>query len=135
MRRLIRSLAGMTTITVVAFAAPAVAQPLPTVADVADELYSECLFDDAGAPLDLATCLAAVSSAIGVANAYGDVPQVPPQVDIGFLLCELAVDRPSIAGDIIALINQSGNPNLGVGCSNALGPDWDGPQVTIISPA
>jgi hypothetical protein len=110
------------------------AQSIATVGDVSSDLEISCALTAAGAVLDVGECLAAVSRGVAVAEAYDDVPQVPPQVDIGFLLCATMVARPALAGQIVELINESGNRNIAVGCSSALGSNWTGPRP-IISPA
>jgi len=106
------------------------AQEIATVDEVRTDLNDECIYSVA----NLTECLAAVDRAIVTVGAYSGVPQVPPQVDIGYLLCALLLERPSLATLIIDKIDLSGNGNLALGCSNALGSTWVGPRP-IISPA
>jgi hypothetical protein len=126
--------ATLTALALSATVSFASAQPIATVEDVSSDLQISCALTAAGGALDIGQCLGAVGRGIDVAAAYDNVPQIPPQVDIGFLLCATMVARPALAGQIIALINASDNRNLAVGCSNALGPDWTGPRP-IVSPA
>ena len=110
------------------------AQEIATVDAVRTDLNEACNYSGAGVLANLTECLAAVDRAIVTVGAYSGVPQVPPQVDIGYLLCALLLERPSLATLIIDKIDLSGNGNLALGCSNALGSTWVGPRP-IISPA
>ena len=129
-----RLLAGLVTVFSAVVFSQANAQDIPTVTAVSDDLNTSCGYSGGGVVTDIAGCLEAVDRAIATAGAYALAPQVPPQVDIGALLCALLIERPSLASSIIAKIDLSGNGNLALGCSNALGPAWIGPRP-IISPA
>lgn len=113
---------------------PAVAQGLPTVSQVDEDLDVACAFTGAGVVVDRDACLAAVDRAILAAGGYAALPQVQPQIDIGYLLCLVILERTSLATAIVQKIDDSGNAYLALGCTNALGPDWVGPRP-IVSPA
>jgi hypothetical protein len=129
-------------------APPAAAQDIPTTAEVQDGLDASCktlqLIEITG-PLDkaseIAACLVEIAGSIEVAAAYAALnpPDEPPQVEIGFMLCQLAVTRPALEPVITALIAASENPLLVVGCQAALanpaaGPGDGGGGPAVITP-
>jgi hypothetical protein len=98
-----------------ALAAPASAQPIPTVDLVSANVGASC----AGNAVT-AVCLTAINNAIQVAGLYNAAGNLPPQVEIGFMLCQVANANPGLRQAILDLITNSGIPMLQTGCSSAL---------------
>ncbi|MCW5713932.1 MAG: hypothetical protein KIT43_05400 [Bauldia sp.] len=120
-----------TASVLVAFAAtsalPGVAnaQALPTAPEVGLTLDVGCATTPSGQLLDEAACLVAIMTAVGVAEQYAalggnPVDLVPPQLDIGYYLCQLGIRVPVVFDDIVAAIQAAFNINLETGCQEAL---------------
>jgi len=80
-----------------------------------------------------AVCYAAIELAIAAALGYAVDSDEPPQIDIGFLLCQLALLRPDLQPFIVDRIDLSENELLEVGCSAAVAPGA-GPGQGILTP-
>ena len=100
-------------------ASPAWAQTIPPVGAVSANVGIAC-GGDMGLAAVQASCLTAVSGAIQVAGLYGAAGNPAPQVEIGFMLCQVANANPSVRQAILDLIANSGIPMLQTGCSSAL---------------
>lgn len=100
-------------------ASPALAQTIPTVDAVSANVSAACSGNIA-LPAVQSSCLAAISGAIQVAGLYGGTGNLTPQIQIGFMLCQVANAQPAIRQTILDLIANSGIPTLGTGCSSAL---------------
>lgn len=108
------------------------AQGLPTAAQVALSVAAACPDSPA---LDQTICLPAVLAALGVADAHQAAGGVPPQVDIGYLLCQTAIKLPRLFQAIIDYVNASGNQNVKMACSSVLATYRLDPLGKPISPA
>jgi hypothetical protein len=73
-----------------------------------------------GLPTVQASCLTAISGAIQVAAQYGAAGNTPPQIELGFMLCQVANAQPALQQAILDLIAGSGITMLQTGCSSAL---------------
>lgn len=126
-----------------ASAGPSFAQNLPTTVEVQLGLDDSCntidLIETNGPlnpPLELAECLAEIAGAVEVAAGYAALnpPDDPPQVEIGLMLCQLAITRPNLEPIITALILASENPLLLVGCQAILTNPAAGPGDGGVTP-
>ena len=100
-------------------ASPAWGQTIPPVGAVSGNVGIAC-GGDMGLAAVQASCLTAVSGAIQVAGLYRAANNPPPQVEIGFMLCQVANAQPAVRQAILDLIVDSGIPMLQTGCSSAL---------------
>lgn len=114
------------------------AQTLPTAPQVGDALDVGCATTPNGELINEAACLQAILAAVGVAEQYaalgGDpAALVPPQLDIGYYLCQLGIRVPDVFDNIIEAIEAAYNLNLETGCQDAV--ERVNPVPTRISPA
>ncbi|MGV8841266.1 MAG: hypothetical protein ACWA6X_13310 [Bauldia sp.] len=119
--------ASVAAVVAMASALPnaASAQGLPSAYQVGLGLDAGCATTPNGELLDKAACLAAILDAVGVAEQYegagGDpATLVPPQLDIGYYLCQLGIRVPEVLGDIADAIDAAFNINLETGCQQAV---------------
>ena len=101
------------------------AQTLPTAPQVGLSLDVGCATTPNGVLLDEAACLQAILAAVGVAEQYfalgGDpTALVPPQLDIGYYLCQLGIRVPDVFDAIQDAIEEAFNINLRTGCQEAI---------------
>jgi hypothetical protein len=113
---------------------------LPTAPQVGLTLDVGCATTPNGQLIDEAACLAAIMSAVGTAEQYaglgGDpTALVPPQLDIGYYLCQLGIRVPAIYDAIIDAIEAAYNINLRSGCQEAIEAVDLPPPPPRISPA
>jgi len=100
-------------------ASPALAQTIPPVGAVSANVGAAC-GGDLGLAVVQASCLTAISGAIEVAALYGAAGNATPQIELGFMLCQVANAQPAVREAILDLIANSGIPMLQTGCSSAL---------------
>lgn len=115
------------------------AQTLPTAPQVGLTLDVGCATTPNGQLIDEAACLQAIMGAVGVADQYAALGAeqtaiIPPQLDIGYYLCQLGIRVPSVYEDIIDAILSTYNINLRTGCQEAIDA-IDRPLPPRISPA
>lgn len=132
-------LAAVISVALAATATPALSQEIATTDEVMAFLDDGCstqqLIEIVGVATlagdNLDACEADILQAIDVANAYAALtpPDEPPQVEIGFMLCQLGVTREQLQPFILASIDASGNELLLVGCSAAIQPAAGGAGV------
>ncbi len=99
------------------------AQTLPTAPQVGDALDVGCATTPNGELINEAACLQAILDAVGVAEQYfgiGGDGAVPPQIDIGYYLCQLGIRVPDVLDEIYDAIGQAFNINLRSGCQDAI---------------
>jgi len=116
------------------------AQTLPTAPQVGLSLDAGCATTPNGQLIDEAACLQAILSAVGVAEQYaatgGDpTALVPPQLDIGYYLCQLGIRVPDVLDYIVDAIEAAYNINLRSGCQDAIDAVEPPPPPPRISPA
>ncbi|MCC6736289.1 MAG: hypothetical protein IT534_09195 [Bauldia sp.] len=133
-KRILRT-ASVAAVVALGTALPNVAsaQGLTTPYQVGLDLDAGCATTPNGELLDKAACLSAILTAVGVAEQYagagGDpATLVPPQLDIGYYLCQLGIRVPEVLGDIASAIEDAININLETGCQQAV------ENVTIPTP-
>ena len=116
------------------------AQGLPSAPQVGLTLDVGCATTPNGQLIDETACLAAILSAVGTAEQYaaagGDpTALVPPQLDIGYYLCQLGIRVPAVYDVIIDAIEAAYNINLRAGCQDAIEDVELPPPPPRISPA
>ncbi len=138
--KIVRTVSALALFTAAsALSSVASAQTLPTAPQVGLTLDVGCATTPNGALLDEAACVQAIMGAVGVAVQYaalgaGQTAIVPPQLDIGYYLCQLGIRVPSVFDDIIDAILSTYNINLRTGCQEAIDA-IDRPLPPRISPA
>jgi hypothetical protein len=123
--KFIRS-ASVLVVFAVTSALPGVAnaQALPTAPQVGLSLDVGCATTPNGVLINEPACLQAILAAVGVAEQYfalnGDpAVLVPPQLDIGYYLCQLGIRVPEVLDPIQEAIEAAFNINLRTGCQEA----------------
>jgi len=122
---------GAVSLGLVVVASPALAQDLPSLAEIEARLDEACQTSalvEAAGELDLIgemyLCLGAVNDTIAVAAelAERDPAAEARQVEIGMTLCLVGMTQPTIGFDLVEKVLASGNELLQDGCSAVLDP-------------